>query len=70
MLSKTAAVLVEPFDAMNDVIDVDFRFFRLLLEGRPLARAGNQEPGEKYKGGRQDRGPEGFGSQQRLIAKG
>ena len=62
MLSKTSLMVVEPFDAMNDVINVDFRFFRLLLEGRPLARAGNQEPGEKHKGGRQDRGPERFGS--------
>ena len=70
MLSRTAAVLVEPFDAMNDVINVDFGLFDFLLEGRPLARTGNKEPGKKYKGGRQDCGPEGFGSQQRLIAKG
>ncbi len=70
MLSRAPPTLVEPFHAMDDVLEVDFRFFHLLLEGSPLACAGNEESGEKHKGGGQDRGPEGFVSQQHLITKG
>ena len=70
MLSKTSLVVVEPFDAMNDVINVDFGLFDFLLESRPLARAGNKEPCEKHNSGSYYRGPEDFGSQQRLIAEG
>ena len=69
-LTEAAAVLVEPFHAMDHVIEVDFRFFHFLLQGSPVACTGDQESGEKYECGGQDRRPRDIGSRQGLIAKG
>ena len=63
-------MLVEPFRAIDDVLDVDFWLFHLLLLASPVARSGDQESGEKYECGGQDRGPQRFGSHRGMITKG